>query len=206
MSKLAIIVSATIVLIFHHAQSAASPQNIMPDVKESSEPANDLPVDENLSIAEPGPTDPNLKFTPPKYYSHHQQLTLRFGSTSELSPVRFTDYLLGFQYLFPKFLSPKWEAGADMIKDGQGHLHAGVRWIHNERDYFRPSYKLSLDHLADADQRLATLAKIDNYFVRLSATLEYVFLNPYSLRFEPEFLFNHKDSHVMITLGLSRGW
>ena len=114
--------------------------------------------------------------------------------------------LAPFQYLFPKFLSPKLEAGADLHKDGRGHLHAGLRWIYNERSYFRPSLKAAVDHFADSAEGIATLAHIDNWYVRGGATLEQVVWNPYSLRLETELAINLRHTELITTLGLSRGW
>lgn len=208
MSKLAIFVSATIVLIFQFPMARANPQNVVPEVKAADKsPGEDGMIDENLSVTEPAPVSAGAKAaSPPRYYSHRQQLTFRAGQVSEVSKIKFEDFLLGFQYLFPKFLSPKLEAGADLLKDGKGHLHAGLRWIWFERSYFRPSYKLSIDHLAESEQRLATLTQINNYFGRLTLTAEVVFWNPWSLRLEPEIVANLSETQLLLTLGLSRGW
>lgn len=211
MSKLVIFVSATIVLILSPPAAQASPQrsttlesNEDKDGATTSEPEE--PIDENLSIVEPPPLSGKPNGFLPRYYPYRQQLTFRAGQTSGLNKTHFEDLVLGFQYLFPKFLSPKLEAGADLHVDGEGHLHAGLRWIANERGMFRPSYKISIDHLAVAEDRLATLTRIDNYYLRFSGTLEYVFWNPISIRLEPEVIANLKDSQLIVTLGLSRGW
>jgi len=206
MSKLTIFVSATIVLIFVSLTSEAKPLRTFPEEKapQEAQPSNSL--DENMSLVEPAPVTGRPRTPRPSYYPYRQQLTFRAGQTSELSPFKLEDFVLGFQYLFPKFLSPKLEAGADLHKGSKGHLHAGLRWIYFERGLFRPSYKLSLDHLADADDRLATLTQINNYYARLTGTLEYVFWNPLSLRLEPELIVNFKETQWIVTLGLSRGW
>lgn len=206
MSKLGIIVSATIVLIFFNSATFAAPPTIVPDVQEEASPWPEGKPDENLSITEPpeiqGPVPP----ADAHYYPYRQALTFRAGLASDFPKASFNDSVMGFQYLFPKFLSPKLEAGADLHQDSVGHLHVGLRWIAWEREYFRPSGKISLDHLADADERLATVTRIDNYYVRLSGTLEYVVWNPYSLRLEHELLVNLDRCWQVITLGISRGW
>jgi hypothetical protein len=206
MSKLAIFVSATIVLIFSAAQARANPQDTVPEKKAEAEDDAVRPIDENLNLAEAPPVQGSPKFTPPAYYPYRQQLTFRAGAGSDLPKITVDDYVLGFQYLFPKFLSPKLEAGADLHKGGRGHLHAGLRWIFFERSYFRPSYKIAIDHFADSKEGLATLAEIDNYYARFGATLEQVFWNPMSLRLEAELVGNFRYTEMVMTLGLSRGW
>ncbi|HMN68767.1 MAG TPA: hypothetical protein PKC28_09550 [Bdellovibrionales bacterium] len=207
MSKLLIFVSATIVLIFSSATGWPSPQDTVPVSTDSArEPVTGEPIDENMSVSPPPDTPVSTPSAKARYYPYRQALTFRAGQASELEDVDFDDYVLGFQYLFPKFLSPKLEAGADLQKDGVGHLHAGVRYYKWERSYFRPSVKVALDHMAEAEENLATLVEFDNYFLRLSATLEYVVWNPFSLRLEPEILMNHKDRYLVVTVGLSRGW
>ena len=187
-------------------QSFASPQSDVPESPSQEENWPQLPPDENLSIATPPPPiDPP---PPPdaRYYAYPQAFTLRAGLGSDLSPISFHDNILGFEYLFPKFLSPKLEAGVDLHDDGNGHIHAGARWFWHERSYFRPSVKLAADHFVVSAESLGTLTHIDNYFVRASGALEYVIWNPYSLRVEHELLFNHKTQTMEFTLGLSRGW
>lgn len=210
MSKLAIIVSATIVLILSPLPAGANPQRSVPATTEAQpNPWPDTQPDENLSITDPPPVHGVPKASGARYYPYRQALTFRAGQASQLDELNFRDMedmVLGFQYLFPKFLSPKLEAGADLVNDGKGHIHAGARWIYFERSYFRPSYKLSLDHLADSEEKLATLTKIENYYLRISATLEYVIWNPLSLRLEPELLVNTEEPLLMITVGLSHGW
>lgn len=209
MSKLAIFVSATIVLIFSYGPLVqAAPQEIMPE--ETSlhpvEGSESRPIDENMSMVEAKPVQTKPDIQPPPYYPYRQQLTLRIGKASRVGKIDFDDDILGFQYLFPKFLSPKLEAGADLHKNGKGHIHVGLRWIFFERDYFRPSYKISLDHKVDSDERLASFAEIDNYYARLTGTLEYVIWNPTSIRLEAEQLSNFRYSEWILSIGLSRGW
>lgn len=210
MSKLTslnlIFILAVTSCVFSPRRSFASPQSDVPESPSQEETWPKLPPDENLSIATPPPlTEPP---PPPdaRYYSYPQAFTFRLGLASDLSPLNFQDNVVGFEYLFPKFLSPKLEAGADLHNDGNGHIHAGARWFWHERSYFRPSVKLAADHFVVSAESLGTLTHIDNYFVRASGTLEYVIWNPYSLRVEHELLFNHKKQSTEFTLGLSRGW
>jgi hypothetical protein len=210
MSKLTVNVSATIVLIFTaHVRSPfaqANPLPTMPENTATKEEFENRAIDENMNLIERTPITGLPTYSPPRYYPYRQQLTFRAGGGTDFPKIDFDDLVLGFQYLFPKFLSPKLEAGADLHKDGRGHLHVGLRWIYLERSYFRPSYKLALDHFADSKKKLATLAQIDNYYLRLGGTLEYVVWNPFSLRLECELVINFRYSELVPTLGLSRGW
>jgi hypothetical protein len=206
MSKLLIFVSATIVLIFMHGPSFASPTNDVPEPPHETDEWPTPKPSEDLTISTP----PRLEGIPEKpdaeYYAYQQQLTFRYGLATDLGKMSFNDNVIGFQYLFPKFLSPKLEAGADLHNDGIGHIHVGMRWIYQERSYFRPSVKVGLDHKASSQEGLATLTHRDNYYLRGTMALEYVVWNPYSLRLEHEFLLGFRDTSMEITLGLSRGW
>jgi hypothetical protein len=206
MSKLRIFVSATFVLFLGLSRAHASPQDSVPEFPETETPWPTTPLNPDLSVAKPpafhgAPSPPNAR-----YYPYQQQLTVRYGRASDLPKINVNDNVTGFQYLFPKFLSPKLEAGADLHDDGRGHIHAGARWIWHERSYFRPSLKIGFDHLINATENLATLTLIDNQFLRTTATLEWVIWNPYSLRWEAEALFGSKNTIGEMTLGLSRGW
>ena len=206
MSKLPIFVSATIVLFFAGLPTWANPQNVVPEVTTPKDAQESGSIDENLVLSEPQPITGTPHAPAPEYYPYRQQLTFRAGKVAAPSMKKLDDLVLGFQYLFPKFLSPKLEAGADLHPDGKGHIHAGVRWIYHERSYFRPSVKAAFDHFVDADEKLATLTQLEHYIARLGATLEYVVWNPFSIRLEAELLINHEDNQLIYTVGLSRGW
>ncbi len=205
MSKLGIFVSGTIVLFLAHV-TWASPSHEVPSTAGDEVQWPTGQSGDTMSVAEPPPVKFTAKPIDPGFYPYRQALTVRAGQGSKFPKIEPNELVLGFQYLFPKFLSPKLEAGADVHEDGKGHIHAGVRWYWWEKNYFRPSYKLSVDHLVDAKENLATFAEIKNYYIRGSGTLEYVFKNPWSIRLEPELLFNFNNQRLVLTLGVSRGW
>ncbi len=207
MPKLTIFVSATIVLILCSGIASAAPQNQAPDDSSRVEPWPDGPPPENMQISQPPPL-PAERLVPPeaRYYGYQQQLTFRLGVATEASKLsQPQDFVVGFQYMFPKFLAPKLEAGADLQGEGVGHIHAGARWIYWERGYFRPSVKAGLDVRLNGKEALATFTKFANFYLRGSAAIEYTVWNPYSLRLEAEVL---AGSKILIegTLGVSRGW
>lgn len=207
MSKLRIFVSATIVLIFMSVTAVAAPQLAAPEDKTPLPPSEARPVDENMSVAPaPRASAEAYRVSRPDYYNYAQAFTIRGGTSSDFPKLSFADSLVGFAYMFPKFLSPKLEAGADLHQNGRGHVHVGTRWIYFERSYFRPSVKLALDHYIDGRYGLGTLVKSEDWYARGSGTLEYVMWNPYSLRLETEMLINFDHTTLVFTLGLSRGW
>jgi hypothetical protein len=203
------LVSATIVLMLtalHSPSSLASPDNQFPENNQTDPVETPQPLSEDMQIADPPGTTPKLGPSNLHYYPYEQQLTFRYGRAGNLSDRKLEDNLIGFQYLFPKFLSPKLEAGADLQDGGEGHVHVGLRWYWNEKGYFRPSGKVSGDVLMISKENLATFAHIGNYYVRASGTLEYVVWNPYSVRLENEIYLGTKNRLINLTLGISRGW
>jgi hypothetical protein len=199
-------VSATIVLILLCPRVEASPDSNARIDDTQTEQEEVHPLDENMAVSTP----PALKQKsgPPnaRYYPYQQQFTYRTGYDSDYPKIGVDNWVLGFQYLFPKFLSPKLEAGADLVDGGGGHLHIGMRWIRSERSYWRPSVKLGLDLHSDGKEGMATLTKWENYYARMSACAEYVVWNPFSLRLEHEILINFDEMRAVLTLGISHGW
>lgn len=195
-------------LVLNSASLWASPTHeIPPAAKQQSEPETGKRLDSDMIIA-PAP-EPDLSEVEPEdsgYYSYQQALTFRLGLATDTDAFNPSQLVMGFQYLLPKFLSPKFEIGADAIDRGRGRVFGGLRWIGNERGFFRPSVKLSLDHLFEGSKGLSTLAHHENYFARASATLEWMVSAPVSLRLELEGLANVDTSSVVLTVGASRNW
>lgn len=216
MAKLNSFVSATIVafllisLCEAHGAPGAPTFEDKPDAASPTgtfQPATPR-LQDDMAVA-PAPQEP-MTAMPARgeadYYPYQQALIVRAGKSTNLPKIALNDSVLGFAYLFPKFLSPKLEAGADLHEYGRGHVHAGVRWIYFERSLFRPSVKAGLDHFFDANYGLGTLARREDWYARGSATLEYALANPYSLRLELEMLINFDHTFMVGTLGISRGW
>ncbi len=179
----------------------------MPENSQTTDVWSSNPLPDDMQITQPPILHGEpLQLKTPRYYPYQQQLTFRFGQAGNFPKISLDDNVLGFQYMFPKFLSPRLEAGADLHDEGVGHVHIGTRWFYNERGYFRPSAKISLDAKLDAKENLATFASIQNYYLRTTGTLEYVVWNPYSVRLETEFFFGSKNSLFELSLGISRGW
>ena len=206
MSKLKLFVSAYVAMLILSRQVVASPQDQAPEgPQEKTQWSKTVPGDD-LSISQPPPLAAPPPPPEPKYYPYQQQLTFRMGFNGVFPADHFENRVIGFQYLFPKFLAPKLEAGADLQNGGNGHIYAGMRWIWWERSYFRPSLKLSGDHLVTSSEGLSTFTHYENYYLRGTATLEYVVWNPYSVRVEVELLAGFQNMLSEFTVGLSRGW
>lgn len=206
MAKPAIFVSATIVAIFLGLNVEASPTTELKQLEPAESQGEVKALDDNMAVSEAPTIKAKPEPTDSRYYPYQQALTFRSGYESDFPKLGVEDWALGFQYMFPKFLSPKLEAGADLHKEGRGHLHVGVRWIYFEKTYFRPSWKLAFDHHIDSKDGIAALAEFKNYYVRGGGTLEYVAWNPYSIRLDNEVLVNFDKFRWLIFLGISRGW
>lgn len=207
MAKLILIVSATIVVIFSGTPLLASPEKKISEQNQMlSEQPDQVAIDENLVISEAPATPFAIEPKQTGYYSYRQALTIRAGATIGGSDFKSMSSIFGFQYLFPRFLSPKMEAGADVHASGGGHAYFGWRWIFSERSYFRPSVRVSVDHKFDPQSGLATLVDPNDWYARGSCALEYMFDDPISVRLEPEILFGLKGSIFEVTAGLSHGW
>jgi len=207
MAKLVSLVCATIVG-FSYFSAYASPDTYAPAPANPPKPPNQdsAATLENLSVATPPPTNGPAEPEPARYYHYRHAVTLRGGMITDLNPVEFDEGVFGAQYMFPKFLSPKLEVGVDVREDGRGHVYGGWRWIFLEKSYFRPSFKLSLDHKFVSEDGFATLSEIDNWNLRQTGTIEFVVWNPYSLRIEAEIFFNFAKTQGMASLGVSRGF
>lgn len=206
MANSKIFVSTTIVAIFLGPMVQASPSLEVENLNAAEPQGESRVLDDNMAVSEVPPMAAPPPPPDPRYYPYHQALTFRTGYESDFPKLGVEDWVLGFQYMFPKFLSPKLEAGADLHREGRGHLHIGARWIWFEKSYFRPSVKLAFDHFADSVQGIATLSEFKNYYLRSGGTLEYTFANPYSVRFESEVVVNFQKTRLLILLGISRGW
>src|SRR4051812_3586492 len=120
MSKLPFFVSATFVLIFAAAEPiAASPQKQAPSAPSEESPWPDTPLSDDLSVAQPPQSRATQQTPDARYYPYHQALTFRLGQVADIGDLNSRDMLIGFQYQFPRFLSPKIEAGADLHNDGK---------------------------------------------------------------------------------------
>ncbi len=202
MTNVQILVSATIVGFFTAVPCWASPLDevqLQPDPKAEAESSTIL--DENMVITEaPTPEQAVTGESSPNYYIARQSLALRLGQADGQT-------VIGFLFQFPKFLSPKFEAGADALEDGDGHIHLAFRWVERERKYFRYSYKAAVDHFMEPKDGLATFASLENYYARGGVAIEYTVWNPYSLRLELEALANIDfEPQTWITLAFMRGW
>jgi hypothetical protein len=206
MSKSPWIVSATFVWFLLAQAAFASPSSKWPEA--SPEPAKEAvpkALDENMILSAPPALKENPEPPSAPYYPYLQALTVRSGNVSDFPKLGFGEGFIGAQYLYPRFLSPKLEIGADLHPDGRGHIHAGLRTIYFERSLLRPSVKLGVDHFLDSKNGIASLGDTKAWFVRGSAIVERVLLGPVSLRLDAELLANFRTIKMEFSLGLSYG-
>ena len=204
------IVSATIVAFCINFASWAAPQNTMPDQSPAIKSEEPSRREENMNVTKPqmdADSSLNQKFENFEFFPFRQSLTVRMGAAAPVSDFKDTETIIGFTYMFPKFLSPRFEAGADVHnKDDKGHVHAGFREIFFERDRLRPSLKYGVSHEVHANEGLGSFANNKHYFGRGSAALDYSLNQDLALRVEVEALVGIAKQWASASAGLSFCW
>ena len=204
------IVSLTFVLT-HACATLAAPKTPSPDFNEPP-PKYDSPTPESeskiqsLDIAPPPPAveadrEPEFFYRYRHAISFHAGFAYDTKSAAEGKPIlsRF-----GAQYLFPVDLK-SYEAGADLLSDGAGVIHASRRWIYT-RTKLRPYSKAGVGlRIVPADQ-LATFLKYDNYQIRGAIGFEEIVNVPTSFRMELEAMASTRSAQVSLLFGGVWAW
>ena len=175
-------------------------------------------------VTEPAPTsdgreiqDYNLMPSPPAeplskeatetfYFPYRQALSPRLGAVFTTEKENAWEYLLGINYLWPRYASPQAELGVDLLSHFGGHLNFGVRYILFQRNYFRPFFLWGMTHEVVATERLATITNIDNYYLRLAVGMEDTLKLPKSIRLELETLIGLEKQMLLLCFGYSWGF
>ncbi len=171
-----------------------------------------------------GPTEPsreleeyNLIATPPAQplppeasrtyiYPYRQALTPRIGLVTSTDDDEPDTSLLGILYLWPRYLPPQAEIGADFVNKRGGHINFSVRDIFFERGYFRPFWLWGITHEVVPEDRLATFVNIENYYFRVALGMEEVIVLPQSFRLELELLAGTRKQMAIVSAGCSWGF
>ena len=162
-----------------------------------------------ISIALPKDIDKVRKKNRDFFYPYTQSMSPKLGLLFDMANTDSDDaflYLLGVNYMLPRYRSPQLELSADLISNSTGHLSAVVRWILFERNSFRPFYKAGLTHKVEADQQLGSFTNLDNYLIRVGAGLEEYLKDPASIRLEAELSIGLENIFFGLILGYSWGW
>ncbi len=164
---------------------------------------------QNIDVTQPPATE--VRVVKEFYYPYTQSISPRLGTTINIHKIGegFTksfDYLLGFNYMFPRSVSPQLEVTADLLSNSEGHIIGAKRWIINERNSFRPFYKLGAGVSVKGSEGLATFAGINNYFGFGGFGLEDYYKKPMSIRLELELKAGVKIMIFSVVFGYSWAW
>jgi hypothetical protein len=142
------------------------------------------------------------------YYPYQQSMAPRLGVLIDPDLLRDRDLplLVGITYMLPKRRAPRWEIGFDVVVDDGAHFSIGQRHIWGEPHSFRSYVKISALLAANAEEKLATITDIDNYFLKLSVGLEDVIKMPMSVRLETELVAGLERQYLIFSFGYSWGW
>ena len=186
--------------------SAPSPQQIKAPpnaIKGNTEV--DTTVDEQNLMLSPPPT-PHVVPPRARYYPYRQSLGFHLGAFSSNDGAHPWTWLIGINYLWPRFLSPQVELGADVVANFGGHLNFVIRHILRQRNYVRPYYSWGITHEVTASEGLASFSNYKNYYLRLAIGAEIVRKLPRSARFELGGIAGAKKYGSYFTFGWAWGW
>ena len=131
---------------------------------------------------------------------------LVFGLRDSSDDDDLMNALIGFRYVLPRQLAPKWEVGADLSTVGHGHGYVARKHIYNEKGSFRPFYTYGLLHKFVPDEKFASLSNAENYLVRGSLGLADIVRHPKSVQLELVLAIGQEDILAMFTYGYAWGF
>jgi hypothetical protein len=144
------------------------------------------------------------------YYSYRQELEVHvgtvFGIQDSSDDTDLVNALLGFSYLLPNDVSPKWELGANLSFVGHGHIHGVRRHIYNEKGSFRPYYEYGLMHKFVPDEKMASFSNWENYMALATVGLSDIQSPPRSVQVELQLAVGAEDVLAMFTFGYAWGF
>ena len=198
----------------NHLSFGATPNDISPIAEDSSE----QPQSERDKV---DLDEKNISFTPPTklkapekkyYYPYTRSISPRLGLVVQPSKINDSDnnnaweYLLGFYYMVYRLRSPRFEIGADLVSNSEGHINAMKRWVINEKNAFRPYYGFGLGLRVIGREGFATATNIDNYMLKTYLGIEDLLKAPMSLRWEVEASIGKEVQYMTLAFGYSWGF
>jgi hypothetical protein len=169
---------------------------------------------ENISISEPPPvavSDSTSKsFRKSDYfYPYRKELDIHagvvFGIEDSSDDEDLMNAIIGFGYMLPREVSPKWVLGADLSLVGHGHLWAQRRIVYREKSSFRPFYQYGLMHKVVPDEKFSSFSNWDNYLARAGIGFADILRPPRSVQLELNLAVGMKDVLVTFTYGYAWG-
>lgn len=168
------------------------------------------PKDTTTIVVTPPPhKETSEKALPSYFYPYLQSYSPRFGLAFDSDKMKDGEkflYAMGFNYMFKRYRSPQLEIGVDLIIDFGGLLHASRRYIYNERESFRPFFKIGGAHRVEGGYGFASILRLKNYYALGSIGMERLWRSPMSTRIEVQGLITSGDYMVLALLGYSWGW
>jgi hypothetical protein len=144
------------------------------------------------------------------FYPFHKEIAVHagvvFGLQDSSDDDDLMNYLIGFRYVLPRPVAPRWEAGADLSTVGHGHVYVSKKFIHNEKGSFRPYYSLGVLHKFVPDEKFASLSNSDNYLARAAIGLADIVKHPKSVQVELALAAGIEDILVLFSYGYTWGF
>lgn len=215
----------TLVLLLTCGSAAASPHKDVPIVTNNTAEISSAPnstdetneVSENLAITAAPKLEQNvisdliLKYNKSDYYySYRKEFAIQagviLGVVDSSDDKDFVNYVLGFNYVLPRAIGPRWSIGADLLTTERGHLHLAKRKIYNEKGAFRPFYEAGLLHKIVPRENLAGLSNIENFLLWGVVGFSDIQQPPRSVQCQLQVALGLTDILIMITYGYSWGF
>lgn len=198
-SLLAAIVSSPLT-----SRAAIGDTEIEFDTKENSDSQASAEEIERARAVHPSPAPPvRLQTTQDAdyFYRYRKAFTVRGGASDTRAPGP----LMGFLYLFPTENLTSFEAGADLVRDGNGVLHISVFNL-SGRDRFRWFHKYGVGLRIVAEDRLATFLRLKHWTLRAGGGFEFSVQDRIAIRADLEALGSVEKLDAQGSLGLSFAW
>jgi len=189
--------------------SPASPlKGESPIEKQESKNTNESdrgPVYETVDIAEP--PKPGRKTKLGYFYHYRRSFTLRYGGMyRKILPHDDKTYANGgIQFGFMTESRSQYEIGADVVSGGNGMLHVARKWVFDD-SRLRRFTKAGLGFFIEPENNFASLMKYETLLIEGALGLEYLFVDPQSIRAEIEAGFGHKTLQAAFFLGYVWAW
>ena len=204
------VVLATLAISPCAFSAKGTPQPNMDDTSEDNgnRAPTDPMVNQTIDIGQPPPAPPRRDNAEQEFfYPYRNSLTARLGGALINSAVTNGGFqtVLGVEYSFTTPSLNIYEAGADLIADGTGHLHFSRKIVYS-RARFRPYVKLGAGLLINPADSLVTFIKYQNYEIRASMGSEQLMWAPRSVRLELEGLLGGNTAQIGVTVGYVFAW
>ena len=135
------------------------------------------------------------------FYRYRKAFAVRGGTSDARDPGP----LFGFLYLFSNENLKSFEAGADLIRNGNGVLHVSIFNL-SGRDRFRWFHKYGVGLRIVAEDRLATFLRLKHWTLRAGGGFEFSLQDRVALRADLEALGSVERLDAQGSLGLSFAW